>query len=321
MSKTIKEMKLDAVASITKLDAAQSVFFGRQLETISNKLYDAKYPDLEAEMFLPAKEQVPAGSPKYTWRWFDKRGKAVPFAGHENGAPMVDVEGNEDSTDLMSFTSAYGWDVEQLDAAKMAGFPLTDRQALAARRALAESLNDMALRGYAPKGIRGLFNLANTLTATVPNGASASPLWTSKTADEQLADLFLMADIIPNNTIDQEKPSMMLLPKESIRVLSAKRLSNTGTTNVSVYQYFVEQVAARNSNLKIMGANYLNTAGAGGTRRAVIYDPSQVAMLWSIPFEEQNIEQQGFSFKVNCRARGGGVFTPYPKSVAYVDGF
>lgn len=302
--------------STLKLDAAQSVFFQRELERIEAKLYEVKYPELEAEMLLPSRIQVPAGVDKYTFRTFDKRGKAVPMAGHENGAPAVDVDGEEDVAPMMSWADAYRFNVEEIAAAAHAGMPLTDMRAMAARRALAEALNKMALLGYAAKDIKGLFGLANTLTATVPNGASLSPLWTTKTVDEILADLFTMADSIPNSTIDIEAPKRLVLPKASLRYLSTKRLSASASDR-TVLEFF----QAQRPNLQISGANYLDTAGTGGVRRAVIYDPAQVSWLVSIPFEAMPVEAQGFSFVVNCRARGGGVVSPYPKSVLYVDGF
>lgn len=301
--------------SKTTLDAAQSVFFSRELEKIETKLYEVKYPDLEAEMLLPGRIAVPAGVDKYTFRTFDKRGKAVPMAGHENGAPTVDVDGEEDSAPMMSWADAYRFNVEEIAAASHAGVPLTDMRAMAARRALAESLNTMALKGYAPKNIKGLFGLSNTLTATVAAGVGGS-LWTQKTSDEILVDLFQMADSIANSTLDIESPKRLVLPKSSIRLISTKRLSGSASDR-TVLEFF----NAQRPGLQVMGANYLDTAGAGNSRRAVVYDPANVNWLVSIPFEQMPVEQQGFSFVVNMRARGGGVVSPYPKSVLYVDGF
>ena len=297
------------------LDAAQSVFFSRELERIETKLYEVKYADLEAEMLLPSRVQVPAGVDKYTFRTFDKRGKAVPMAGHENGAPTVDVDGEEDSAPMMSWADAYRFNVEEIAAASHNGVPLTDMRAMAARRALAEALNSMALKGYSPKNIKGLFNMSNTLTGSVATGVGGF-LWTQKTSDEILVDLFQMADSIANATIDIESPKRLVLPKSSIRLLSSKRLSGSASDR-TVLEFF----QAQRPGLQIMGANYLDTAGAGSSKRAVVYDPAQVNWLVSIPFEQMPVEQQGFSFVVNMRARGGGVVSPYPKSVLYIDGF
>lgn len=298
-----------------RLDDAQSVFFARQLEQIETKLYEVKYADLEAEMLLPNRIQVDPGVDKYTFYTFDKRGAAVPFAGNEDGAPLVDVDGQKDEAPMMSWVDAYGYNFEEIRAAAKANLPLVDMRAQAARRALAQAINNMALVGNTVGGMKGLFNLSNTLTASVATGVGGF-LWTQKTADEILIDLFVMADTMANSTIDIENPTVMVLPKASVRLLSSKRLTGTASDR-TVLEYF----QAQRPGLKIVAANKLTTAGTGGGQRAVIYNPAMVSWLVSTPFEQLPVEQHGFRFLINCHARGGGVITPYPKSVLYVDGF
>jgi hypothetical protein len=307
------------------LDSTQSIFFARQLEMIEGKLYETKYPELEAEMLLPNRVQVPAGVDKYTWRMFDgKGGNAVPMAGHEDGAPTVDVDGEESSTSLQSWVAGYRYNVEEIAAASFAGMPLEQMRAQRARRKLAEILNNMALRGDAvtgvKTGIKGLFNLANTLTYSVPTtGSGSTKTWSTKSADNILIDLFGMVDSIPNNTLDLEGGAgvrlNLVMPKANLRLISTVRLG-TSAQDTTVLEFFKRQ----RPNVNIMGANYLPTAGSGSVSRTVCYDPTQVSWLGSIPFEQMPVEQEGFSFVINCRARGGGVITPYPKSVIYGDG-
>lgn len=315
------------------LDDKQSVFFARQLELIEGHLYETKYPELEAEMLLPNRVQVPAGVDKYTWRMFDKRGKAVPMSGHEDGAPHADVDGDEASTVLQSWVSGYGYNVEEIASAAFAGLPLEQMRAMACRRTLAEALNGMALLGDSlptagstvkgvKSGIKGLFNLANTQTATIANdGTGSSKLWSTKTSDQIIRDLFQMVDTLPNTTFDIEGgagvPLIMAMPKANLRLLSTTRIALGGvTTAETVLEHFKRQ----RPNVKMVGANYLPTAGSGNVSRTVVYDPSQLSWLVSIPFEQMPVQLEGYRFNVNCRARGGGVITPYPKSVLYADG-
>lgn len=290
------------------LDASQSAFFQRELELIEQRLYEVKFPGLEAEMLLSNRVQVPAGVTKYTFRLFDKRGDAVPFAGSEDGAPMVDIDGEEQSANLMSYVDAYGWNVEEIAAAAHAGMPLMDMKARLARQKIAEALNKLALMGNSAHGIEGLFSLSNTQSFVIAGGA-----WSTKTVDAILTDMFGIVDTIPNNTFSIENPMVMVLPKSVLRFISTKRNS---ATDRSVTELF----AMARPDVRLVGANYLDTAGAGSTTRAVAYDPSQVQWLVSFPFEALPVEQQGFKFVVNCRGRAGGVITPYPKSVLYADG-
>lgn len=310
------------------LDSDQTIFFARELELIDRTLYMVKYPDLEAEMLLPNRKPIPLGVDKYTWRLFDGKGEAMPSSSSEDAVPMTDVSGSEQNDSLQSWALGYGWTLDELDSARFAGMPLDTMRADRCRRKLAEQLNLMALKGYAPKAIVGLFNLANTLTYTVPaTGSGSSKKWADKTSAQVLLDLFSMVDSIPNSTIDIEgganKPMRMLMPKSYRRLLSTIFIQLGGVTTA---QTVLEAFQRQRPNVEIVGANYLDTAGAlspSGTQtaaRVVVYDPSQVTWLTCLPFQQMPVEQKGFRFAIPCRARGGGVITQFPKSVLYADG-
>lgn len=310
------------------LDADQTIYFARELELIDRTMYETKYADLEAEMLLPNRKSIPLGADAYTWRMFDSNGEAVPSSSSENAVPLVGESGGEQSDKLQSFALGYGWTLDELDAARFTGMPLDSMRANTTRRKLAEALNKMALLGYAPRAIKGLFNLASTLTYTVPaTGTGASKKWTDKTGQQILLDLFSMVDGIPNATLDIEgganKPLRMIMPKSYRRLLTTVYMTLGGvTTAETILQTFQKQ----RPNVEIVGANYVDTAGAltpSGTQtaaRIVVYDPNMVTWLTCLPFQQMPIEQKGFRFAVPCRCRGGGVITQYPKSVLYADG-
>lgn len=310
------------------LDADQTIYFARELELIDRTLYEVKYPDLEAEMLLPNRKSIPLGADAYTWRMFDGNGEALPSSSSEDAVPLVGESGGEQSDKLQSFALGYGWTLDELDAAKFTGMPLDTMRADRCRRKLAEALNKMALLGYTPRNIKGLFKLAGTLTYTVPaTGTGASKKWTDKTAQQILLDLFSMVDGIPNATLDIEgganKPMRMIMPKSYRRFLSTVYMTLGGvTTAETVLQTFQKQ----RPNVEIVGANYIDTAGdlaPSGTQtaaRIVVYDPNMVTWLTCLPFQQMPVEQKGFRFAIPCRCRGGGVITQYPKSVLYADG-
>lgn len=310
------------------LDADQTIFFARELELIDRTMYEVKYPDLEAEMLLPNRKSVPLGVDTYTWRLFDGKGEAQPSSSSEDAVPMTDVSGSEQSDKLQSFALGYGWTLDELDAARYAGMPLDTMRADRCRRKLAEQLNKMALLGYSPRGIKGLFNLANTLTYTVPTtGTGSSKKWADKTGAQILLDLFSMVDGIPNSTIDIEgganKPMRMLMPKSYRRLLSTIFYTVSGVVTA---QTILEAFQRQRPNVEIVGANYIDTAGAlspSSTQtaaRIVVYDPSMVTWLTCLPFQQMPVEQKGFRFAIPCRSRGGGCITQFPKSLLYADG-
>lgn len=292
-----------------------SVFFSRELELISQEIAMTKYADLDAEKLLPNRIQVPEGVDTYTWKLFDMRGAAVPMSGSDSGAPLAQIEGEEMSAYLQSFKIAYGWDVEEIAKARHTGLALDPMRAEAARRALAEKMNYVALLGHSNKSIKGLFNLATTRTYTVPDKAASgtNTKWTVATADEILTDMFAMVDDIPDNSANIESPKRLLLPHARLRLIS--RTPRTSTDSKTVLQYFMEN----RPGVEVMGANLLDTAGAGSTMRAVAYDPAQVKWLVSVPFNQLPPQVQGFRTVVNAYGRFGGVITSYPKSVLYAD--
>lgn len=300
----------------TELDDSQSLYFSRQLQQIDPLMYGTKYPDLEAERLLPSRIQVDPALDVYVRRQFDMRGEAVPMAGNEDGAPLVGLNASEALYKMEKWISAYGWDVDEIRKSAKLGMDLNTKDAEAARRTIAEKLNKVALLGLSTKGIEGLFNVSIALTYTIPaDGSGSLATFASKTVDQVLRDLFGMADYSQNQTIDIETPRRMLLPKTTIRQLSVLRMGSVNDTTV------LEFFKAQRPNLEIIGANYLDTAGSGTTKRAVVYDPSQVEWLVSMPFNQLAPQFKGFRQVINCEGKGGGVVTSYPKSIVYGDGF
>lgn len=302
-----------------RLDADQGIYFARELEQIDRNMYTVKRPPLEAEQLLPHREQLPLGANLHTWRLMDGTAEAKPSSGGETGVPMVDISAGEQSEKVQEWSLGYGWTLAELDAARYANKPLDASRAGMVRRGLDEKLNRVALLGYAAKGIKGLFNLAGTLSYTVPaDGTGAAQTAESKSADLCLRDLCGMVDSIPNNTLDIEGGAnvkvRLLGPKSKLRTLSTKFFANTSDDVLTRFKRI-------RPNVELMGANYLDTAGASSAPRWVVYDPPQVSWLVCLPFQQMPVEQKGMRFEIPCRAIGGGVFTQYPKSVSYADGF
>jgi hypothetical protein len=299
------------------LDALTGLYFSSQLAKIEEEIYEAKFPELDSEMLLPQRKLMSEEVFEYRFRSYETRGRAVPKSGNEDGAPNIDLLGDEKTARLIGFIDSYSFSTDDIKAAKKASLPLDRMLAMGARKRIASELNRLALLGNtnANVNIEGLFSLSQAQTGTVPNGAAASPLWVNKTADEILADLFFMADTISNFTLDVESAKTLVLPLPQVRFLSTKpRASGTDQTVLSFFQM-------QRPNIKVMGAQFLGTAGAGGTKRAVAYDPSMVSMLVKNPFEVLAPQYKGFRAVINCEGAGGGVVAPYPKSVLYVDGF
>lgn len=307
------------------LDAVQSGIFARQLEEIDTELYNVKYAKLEALELVSAKPLNP-GAESYTWRQFDARGVAKFTSNYANGSPRVDVSGVETTSFVKSCRSAFGFNVQEIRAAQMAGLPLDALRAMTARRMINEALNTVALLGNTEFNLPGLFALTSTNTVSLPNGAvGGSPTWATKSGDEIVADMVAILDKIPNTTNEVERPTRLLMAYDLLRFISAKRLNTTGAgapVNGGGDRTVLEQIKQVRPGVEIRGALYLNTAGAGSTSRIMAYDPSRENMEWllPIPFESFQPQLQGMEWVVECHARAGGIVLRYPLTVCYADG-
>ena len=67
---------LTNVQKSDQLDAAESVFFARQLEAIKSQTYDIRYPELRSRLFVPVSNEAGAGATSVTYRQFNRAGRA-----------------------------------------------------------------------------------------------------------------------------------------------------------------------------------------------------------------------------------------------------
>lgn len=297
------------------LDAAQTIFFTRQLEEIDSELYNVKYAALEAFELVQAKTNLHPGTETYTYRQYDGRGIAKMTSNYSTQSPRVDVDGHEFSSSVRGIRASFGYNVQEIRAAAKAGLPLDSMRAEQARRAINEKINSTALLGDAEHGIKGLFNIANAQTFTVPkNAGNTSTLWANKTADEILDDMVSLVDQVPTNTAEVEHVTRLLIPHGEFRRITSTRMS--ALTKETVLEAF----KMMRPGVEVRGAQFLSTAGAGGLQRMMGYDPSCCKFMLPIPFESFAPQQQGLEFVVELHARAGGVVCPWPMSTIYGDG-
>jgi hypothetical protein len=299
------------------LDAVQSVIFARELEEIDAQSYDVKYASLEAFELVPTMPLSP-GTETYTYRQFDGRAIATMTSNYASGSPRADVSGLEFTSSVRSIRNSYGYNVQEIRAAAEAKRPLENMRAVSARRGINEKINRTALLGDAAHNIIGLFNQPNAQTFVVPAvGTGSSKLWTTKTADQILDDLYGIVDQIPTTTAEVERPTRLLMPYANLRFISRKR-TGTGDGNLTVLQCFREN----RPQVEVRGALFLDTAGAAGVSRMVAYDPKpeNLQLLLPIPFESFPPQLHGMEYVVENHARMGGVVNRYPLAMCYGDG-
>jgi len=305
----------------TNLDAQDTLFFNRELETIDKRMYEVKYPNRQfAEgKIIPITKNASRYDKKYTYRMYDRAGIAKIINNYGKDLPRVTVKGKEESIDLKDLGDSFGYTEDEIQAARQNDKPLEMLLALAARAAIAEKLDAIGQSGDAEYGINGLKQiLENYATEVVvpADGSGSSKLFTTKSFLQIIRDLNALVFAIVNNTDEAEIPNTLLVPLTTYSLISTTYRTNTDNT---VEKLFL----ATNPYIKeIIPVYQLETMGSGGTRRMVAYDknPDKISFEIPVPLERQNPQLRNYEWINNLRARTGGVFSRYPLSLAYADG-
>jgi hypothetical protein len=200
----------------------------------------------------------------------------------------------------------------------MAGKPLSQRRADAAKRALMELDNRIAFFGDSKSGLKGFFNHPNVPVFTITaDGTGATTTWSTKTSTQIVRDLNDFTNSIVEQTNGVEIPDSLLLPLVSYNKI--KNLAFGDNADRTVLKYFLEN----NEYIKsVVWVNELATAGSGGTKRMVAYakNPDKVTLEIPQDFEQFEPELTGLRYEVACHMRLGGVIFYKPLSAAYADG-
>jgi hypothetical protein len=237
--------------------------------------------------------------------------------------PRVDTYGTETTVKVKNVQDSFGYSDMEIKRAAKVGRPLEAQRALAARKTIDTQLEVVAKTGDTATGLKGLFNQTGVTEYTVPDGATgAKTQWTTKTADEMLADLNGIIFAIQEGTAGIENPDNIGLPQARYNLIKTTRIG-TDSLGKTVLQYFLEQ------NPGVTVDWYAGLESAAPTDAS--YDGNMMMVAWKNtpdklvmdlpqPFTQMDLMQDGLMKVVPCRARTAGVTVFYPKSVAYAYG-
>ena len=299
------------------LDANETVFFKRELEVVKSRAYDTKYRENKLLSILPISTEAGPGATEITWRRFTSVGSAIQISDSGKNIPRADVYGEETTTKIIPYGSSYGWNVFEIRRAQMAGKPLESMRATACRKAIDDKLNDIAATGDTANGLGGFINRSDVSTYTVASGAGGLKTWASKTSTEILTDLNGFVNSVVVATVGVERPNTLLLNQANYNLIMQKRLGDG--SDETVMSYFLK------TNKYITTIDWVyELAGAGdsSTNRAICFvnDSEHLTFELPIPFEQHEVEKDGFDYVVPCTASTAGVIVYYPLSICYMDG-
>lgn len=301
-----------------RFDANEGMYFARELEKIKSNTYDVRYPELTATRIIPVSTDAGPGSETITYYQYDAVGFADFISNYSTDLPRVDLVGKKFSSIVKSLGDSYGYSIQDIRAAQMAGKPLEQRKANAARKAIEQKQNQIAYFGDSANNMIGLFSHPNVTVYTLPNdGTGTTATFKTKTPDQVLRDLNGMVNKIIELTKGAEAPNTMLMSYNIHGDLSTRARSSTSDT--TILEFFLAN-SPYIKNIEVIPE--CATAGSGGTEVVMMYNKSADKLTLEIPqmFEQFPPQAQGLEFVIPCHARIGGVIIYYPLSLIKAEG-
>ena len=302
--------------NILKLDAAETVFFKTELESVKSRTYDYKRPELKMRTLVPTMSDANPGAQSIVYYQYDAVGMAKIVESYAKDFPRADVKRKRFDNPVVSLGASYGYSVQDIRSAQMASVPLEQRKANAARLAVMQKEDNLAAFGDEDAGFTGLFNNPNTTEYTLSNPGAGTE-FVNKTPDQILADLNGMVSKVIELTNGVESPDTMILPNEQHTYLtSTARSANSDTT---IMEYFL----SKNVSVRQVEPYYkLKGAGAAGSDRLFMYRRDADHLSLEIPqdFEQMPVQTEGMEYVVYCHQRFGGVIFYYPLATIFADG-
>lgn len=320
------EKDYNAILASGRMDAGESIFFARELEKIKAKSYDVQYPEFTSTKTIPVSTDAGPGAESITYYQYDEVGFAKIISNYATDLPRVDLVGKMFNSPIKSIGTSYGYSIQDIRAAQMAGKPLQQRKANAARRANDQEANHIAYFGDDENGLYGLFTHPNITTYVLPTdgtlngvtaGTAAAAQFVNKTPDQVLRDLTGMLNTVVTLTKSVERPDTLLIPYDVHGDIGTRpRSDNSDTTILDFWiknNPFVKNVEV---------VPEAQGAGTGGTDLCLIYkkDPDKLTLEIPQMFEQFPPQPEGLEFVTACHSRSGGVIIYYPLSIIITEG-
>lgn len=306
------------------LDANESVFFTRELEFVKSRSYDKKYADIKARRLIPMSTEADNWADAIVYESYDRVGMAQMINSYSDDLKRADIKGEEFITPVKSLATSFGYSIQEIRASAARGKNLQQRKANAAKRAILEKENNIAFLGDVKTKIKGFLNHSNVPDVTAPDdGTGSATEWLDtdgtalKSAEKILRDMHLLVNTVINQTMGVETPDTLLLPR-SLYLYVASTPWSTSNDGRTILEIFLQQSQVINN---VDWLNELETAGDGGSKRAMAYrrDPEAVTLEIPQDVEYFDPERRNLEYVVPVHSRVAGTIYYYPLSACYMD--
>lgn len=320
---------IKALGGVVRADAADTVWFARELENVDTRIYMAQLIPMVGRLVVPIDRSIPSWATSHRWREFTRFGEAELIASYANQVPMVQVSGAEFIKDIKSYAIAWGWSWKDIETAARTGRPLDIMLATVARQAMERTIDRVLLLGDSRTGAVGYLKMADVpiITATTKTGGGV--LWTPAALGTEIVnDILLGCDSIADAMGTGEGLKVNVLMSGKAR----RRLDRPMTGLVgdaggkTIYQYLMSNYGDKIE--RIIESPRNRTAGVGGVSR-IMFAPAwrsgeealtYVFGLLPEEFKTQPGQWADLWWKQVGTASCGGVGNRFPAFFAYMDG-
>ena len=293
---------LAAVTWHRDIDPRMDVTIGDELSSFTNSSFGA-----------------PGGNSPGGKSWIAKETNAIPGI-------ALDIGKTASPLNLWGMDLSYT--IPELVSAMQLGRPIDAQKLAAINLKWNMDIDNQVYLGDTDLGVYGLCNNPGVAFSNVVNGASASPLWSSKTAQEILNDIRSLEVAAWTASGFSVAPKQILVPSPKYVYLLQPMTITVGTGGVSpggsIADYIAKNSLCMEQNgtpLEIHPVKWLTGAGASATDRMVAYTREYdrvrfpMTSLLSTP-----LDTFGLFKKTTYYSRVGVTEVVYPETVAYRDG-
>lgn len=308
--------------TFVNMDANESMFFAEELEHVKSRSYDVQYPELLCRKLFPISNEVDSGAESMAYETYDHLGEAKLIHSYANDLPSVEVSGKKTVRQIYSSGISFGYSIQDVRNAKMAGKPLSQRKANACRRQMLVLENKIAFHGDTASDIPGFINNASVTAVTLADGTGGTTDWDSKTADEIIADISNITNSIVDSTNGVEMPDTLLVPIAQYGKL-AETARSTGS-DTTILKFVLDTNPYLTSIIPVyeLKGAAPSSASYDSTDCMIAYkrDPGKLTLEIPQDVEFLNPQEKALYYSVPVHARVAGVVIYYPKSIAQANG-
>lgn len=236
--------------------------------------------------------------------------------------PTVSVDLKKQFLPLTPWGMSLQWSVFELASSQKIGRPIDMQKANAMNLKWNMDVDAQAYVGDTQLGVSGLFNNPGVTTLNAVNGAASSPLWSSKTPAEILADVNVLLNAAWAASGYKYVPEELRLPPTAFSYINSQLVSTAGSR--SILNYLAENSLSNAQNgkpLRILPVKWLSDIGTASSGRAVAYTKQEgLVRLPIVPLQRTMLQVKGIFQTTDYYGKLGAVEFPYTETIAYLDG-